>query len=72
MRKKGELSSFDVDLGSTHELTRVAAVLKAIGDTWDPAAVYTGETEAYRLLYSGLSAEQQAIYDELAAAGLLP
>ena len=31
-----------------------------------------GEDEAYRLLYSGLDAEQQATYDMLVAAEVLP
>lgn len=30
-----------------------------------------GEADAYRLLYSGLDAEQQATYDALVAAGVL-
>jgi hypothetical protein len=60
-----------------HDLTldetrRRAAVLAAIGDDWDPVAVLAQEDEAYRMLYSGLDAEQQRVYDELVAAGVLP
>lgn len=60
-----------------HDLTldetrRRAAVLAAIGDDWDPVAVLAREDEAYRMLYSGLDAEQQRVYDELVAAGVLP
>jgi hypothetical protein len=48
----------NVDL-SSHELLRRAHVLDALGPDWD-------------LLYSGLSAEQQRVYDELVSAGVLP
>ncbi|MGH3903566.1 MAG: DUF6400 family protein [Pseudonocardiaceae bacterium] len=64
------LVSFDVDL-TAHEGTRLAAVLDAIGPHWDPVEIYTGETEAHRMLYSDLDAEQQASYDLLVAEGVL-
>jgi hypothetical protein len=54
------------------EIRRRTAVLAAIGDDWDPVAVLAQEDEAYRMLYSGLDAEQQRIYDELVAAGVFP
>ncbi|KOU56423.1 hypothetical protein ADK57_42270 [Streptomyces sp. MMG1533] len=60
-----------VDLTS-HELLRRAHVLDALGPDWDPVAVLRGEEAAYELLYSGLSPEQQRVYDELVAAGVLP
>ena len=65
------LVPFDVDL-TAHEGIRLVAVLDAIGPYWDPVAVYTGETEAHRMLYSGLDADQQASYDMLVAEGVLP
>ncbi|MFF7969834.1 DUF6400 family protein [Streptomyces sp. NPDC007905] len=62
---------FVVDLTS-HEMLRRTHVLAALGPDWDPVAALRGEEEAYDLLYSGLSAEQQRLYDELVAAGVLP
>ncbi|WP_093781742.1 DUF6400 family protein [Streptomyces sp. yr375] len=60
-----------VDL-SAHEMLRRAHVLDALGPDWDPLAALRGEEAAYELLYSGLSAEQQRVYDELVSAGVLP
>lgn len=54
------------------EARRRTAVLAALGENWDPVAVLAQEEEAYRMLYSGLDAEQQRVYDELVAAGVLP
>ncbi|MFE7835449.1 DUF6400 family protein [Streptomyces sp. NPDC057474] len=62
---------FGVDL-SSHELLRRAHVLAALGSDWDPVAALRGEEAAYDLLYSGLDAEQQRVYDELVSAGVLP
>ncbi|MFI6767353.1 DUF6400 family protein [Streptomyces sp. NPDC050355] len=62
---------FELDL-TEHEARRRTEVLAALGDTWDPIAVMEGEAEANRLLYSGLDADQQATYDMLVAAGVLP
>ncbi|MFF6783421.1 DUF6400 family protein [Streptomyces sp. NPDC012510] len=62
---------FTVDL-SSHEMLRRAHVLDALGSDWDPVAALRGEEEAYELLYSGLGPEQQRVYDELVAAGVLP
>jgi hypothetical protein len=61
----------------SHDLTldearRRAAVLEAIGDGWDPVAVLAEEELAWDMLYSDLDADQQRIYDELVAAGVLP
>lgn len=61
----------DLDLTS-HEMLRRAHVLDALGDDWDPVAALRDEQAAYRLLYSGLDAEQRRVYDELVAAGVLP
>ncbi|MHA4853285.1 DUF6400 family protein [Rhodococcus sp. MSC1_016] len=63
--------SFALDL-TLDEARRRTAVLEAIGDDWNPVAVLAEEERAYDLLYSGLDAEQQRIYDELVAAGVLP
>jgi hypothetical protein len=54
------------------EARRRSAVLDAIGDDWDPIAVLADEETAYDMLYSGLDDEQQRIYDNLVAAGVLP
>ncbi|MGW0841728.1 DUF6400 family protein [Streptomyces sp. NPDC002787] len=61
----------DVDL-SSHEMLRRAHVLAALGSDWDPLAALRGEEAAYELLYSGLDAEQQRVYDQLVEAGVLP
>lgn len=62
---------FAVDL-SAHEMLRRAHVLDALGPDWDPGEALRGEEEAYELLYSGLDAEQQRVYDDLVSAGVLP
>lgn len=62
--------SFDVDL-TAHEGIRLAAVLDAVGDRWDPVEVHAGEAEARRLLYANLDGDQQAQFDQLVAAGVL-
>ncbi|MBB5161359.1 DUF6400 family protein [Mycobacterium sp. AZCC_0083] len=54
------------------EARRRSAVLAAVGDDWDPVAVLAEEEHAYDMLYADLDAEQQRIYDELVAAGVLP
>jgi Family of unknown function (DUF6400) len=54
------------------EARRRAAVLEAIGDDWDPITVLGEEEKAYEMLYSGLDADQQRIYDHLVSAGVLP
>ncbi|MEE1760908.1 DUF6400 family protein [Streptomyces sp. SP18BB07] len=64
-------ADLDIDLTS-HEMLRRAHVLDALGDDWDPVAALRDEETAYRLLYSGLDAEQRRVYDELVAAGVLP
>lgn len=46
--------------------------MAALGPDWDPVEVLLGEEAAYDLLYSGLDADQQRIYDDLVAAGVLP
>ncbi|MEV7382773.1 DUF6400 family protein [Streptomyces lydicus] len=62
---------FAFDL-TEHEARRRTEVLAALGDAWDPVAVMNAELEAHRLLYSDLDADQQATYDRLVAAGVLP
>ncbi|MEU6089551.1 DUF6400 family protein [Streptomyces sp. NPDC047085] len=68
---ESEPVGFVVDL-TAHEMLRRTHALAALGPDWDPVAALRGEEEAYDLLYSGLDAEQQRIYDELVAAGVLP
>ncbi len=53
-------------------MLRRAHVLAALGPDWDPVTALRGEEEAYALLYSGLSVEQQRLYDDLVSAGVLP
>lgn len=53
-------------------MLRRAQVTAALGPDWDPLEVLLGEEAAYDLLYSGLDADQQRVYDELVAAGVLP
>ncbi|MFF1601605.1 DUF6400 family protein [Streptomyces mirabilis] len=65
------LVDFSVDL-SAQEVQRQAQVLAALGPDWDPMEVMRGEEAAYDLLYSGLDVEQQRLYDDLVAAGVLP
>ncbi|APU44920.1 hypothetical protein BSL84_33535 [Streptomyces sp. TN58] len=62
---------FAVDLTS-QEVLRRAQVMEALGSGWDPVEVLLGEEAAYDLLYSGLDAEQQRLYDDLVTAGVLP
>ncbi|MFI0218176.1 DUF6400 family protein [Streptomyces lydicus] len=62
---------FAFDL-TEHEAWRRTEVLAALGDAWDPVAVMNAELEAHQLLYSDLDADQQATYDRLVAAGVLP
>ncbi|MFB9963240.1 DUF6400 family protein [Sinosporangium siamense] len=62
---------FEYDL-TLDETRRRAAVLAAMGPSWDPLTTLRAEEEAYALLYSGLDADQQATYDMLVAAGVLP
>ncbi|RKT02465.1 hypothetical protein BX286_0370 [Streptomyces sp. 3211.6] len=66
-----EPADFSVDLTS-QEILRRAQVMAALGPDWDPLEVLRGEEEAYDLLYSGLDAQQQRLYDDLVAAGVLP
>ncbi|OKK17715.1 hypothetical protein AMK16_20535 [Streptomyces sp. CB00455] len=65
------MADFTVDLTS-QEVLRRAQVMAALGPDWDPIEVLRGEEAAYALLYSGLDAEQQRVYDDLVAAGVLP
>ena len=63
--------AFAYDL-TLDEARRRAAVVEAIGEDWDPLEVMAEEDRAYAMLYSGLDDEQQRIYDDLVAAGVLP
>ncbi len=65
------IHAFDIDL-TREEARRQAEVVAALGAEWDPLAVIEGEREAYRMLYSGLDAEQSEVYRRLVAAGVLP
>ncbi len=64
-----ELMPFTFDL-TEHEIRRMTAVLEAMPD-WDPIAVLAAEVEAHSLLYSGLTAEQQTVFDLLCEEGVL-
>ncbi|MDT5089015.1 MAG: hypothetical protein QOG47_1722 [Mycobacterium sp.] len=63
--------AFAYDLTSD-EARRRAAILEAVGDDWDPLEVLAEEDRAYTMLYSDLDDDQQQIYDDLVAAGVLP
>jgi uncharacterized protein DUF6400 len=63
--------AFAYDL-TLDEARRRAAILEAIGDDWDPVEVLAQEDRAYALLYSNLDDDQQRVYDDLVAAGVLP
>jgi Family of unknown function (DUF6400) len=63
--------AFAYDL-TLDEARRRAAVLEAIGEDWDPVEVLAQEDRAYAMLYSNLDDDQQRIYDDLVAAGVLP
>ncbi len=63
--------NFAYDL-TMDEARRRSAVLEALGDDWDPVAVLAEQERAYDMLYSNLDDQQQRIYDELVAAGVLP
>ncbi|WEO93318.1 DUF6400 family protein [Streptomyces sp. FXJ1.172] len=65
------LACFDLDF-TAHEIERRAQVLAALGPDWDPVEALRGEEQAYDLLYAGLNAEQQRLYDDLVTAGVLP
>ncbi|MFH8342387.1 DUF6400 family protein [Streptomyces sp. AM6-12] len=67
----GRPVEFSVDL-TAHEMLRRAHVMDAVGPTWDPVTALRDEDAARDLLYSDLDEEQQRIYDELVAAGVLP
>lgn len=65
------------DLDFVYDLTldearRRSAVLEAMGDAWDPAAVLAEEQQAYDMLYTDLDDQQQRVYDDLVRAGVLP
>ncbi|HEY2199889.1 MAG TPA: DUF6400 family protein [Mycobacterium sp.] len=63
--------AFAYDL-TLDEVRRRTAVVEAIGADWDPLEVLAEEDRAYAMLYSGLDDQQQRIFDDLVAAGVLP
>ena len=63
--------AFAYDL-TLDEARRRTAVLEAIGVDWDPVEVLAQEDRAWAMLYSDLDDDQQRIYDDLVAAGVLP
>ena len=71
MAAEADRLAFAYDL-TLDEARRRAAVLGAIGDDWDPVEVLAQEDRAYAMLYSDLDDDQQRIYDDLVAAGVLP
>ena len=71
MAAEADHLAFAYDL-TLDEARRRAAVLEAIGDDWDPVEVLAQEDRAYALLYSNLDDDQQRVYDDLVAAGVLP
>jgi hypothetical protein len=71
MAAQADHLAFAYDL-TFDEARRRAAILKAIGDDWDPVEVLAQEDRAWAMLYSDLDDDQQRIYDDLVAAGVLP
>ncbi|HEY4792671.1 MAG TPA: DUF6400 family protein [Mycobacterium sp.] len=71
MAAEADHLAFAYDL-TLDEARRRAAVLDAIGDDWDPVEVLAQEDRAWAMLYSNLDDDQQRIYDDLVAAGVLP
>ncbi|HYY00733.1 MAG TPA: DUF6400 family protein [Mycobacterium sp.] len=71
MAAEADHLAFAYDL-TLDEARRRAAIVEAIGDHWDPAEVLAQEDRAYAMLYSDLDDDQQRIYDDLVAAGVLP
>lgn len=71
MAAEADHLKFAYDL-TLDEARRRAAMLEAIGDDWDPVEVLAQEDRAYAMLYSNLDDDQQSIYDDLVAAGVLP
>ncbi|MDQ2708805.1 MAG: DUF6400 family protein [Actinomycetota bacterium] len=61
--------AFSWDL-TGHELRRLAATLDGMPD-WQPATALRLETEAYRMLMSGLDDDQRAVHRMLVEAGVL-
>ena len=71
MAAEADQLTFAYDL-TLDEARRRAAVVEAIGDDWDPVEVLAQEDRAWAMLYSNLDENQQRIYDDLVAAGVLP
>lgn len=71
MAAEADHLAFAYDL-TLDEARRRAAIVEAIGDRWDPGEVLAQEDRAYAMLYSDLDDDQQRIYDDLVAAGVLP
>jgi hypothetical protein len=71
MAAQADHLAFAYDL-TLDEARRRAAILEAIGDDWDPVEVLAQEDRAWAMLYSDLDDDQQRIYDDLVAAGVLP
>ncbi len=71
MAAEADHLAFAYDL-TLDEARRRSAVLDAIGDDWDPVEVLAQEDRAWAMLYSDLDDDQQRIYDDLVAAGVLP
>ena len=71
MAAEADHLAFAYDL-TLDEARRRAAIVEAIGDDWDPAEVLAQEDRAWAMLYSNLDDDQQRIYDDLVAAGVLP
>lgn len=64
------LTPMEFDLTS-HELTRLSAVLAACAADLDLLTMHANECDARRLLYSGLDPEQRRIHQQLTEAGIL-
>ncbi|MEV6206088.1 DUF6400 family protein [Kitasatospora sp. NPDC051914] len=65
------VASFVFDV-TADEIRRRSLAAASLGPNRDIAEEERREAEAYALLYSGLDAEQQRLYDDLVTAGVLP
>jgi hypothetical protein len=59
-----------IDL-TTHEHIRLAAVLEALGDDFNPLETMEAEHAARVLLYDNLDPAQLVIYNQLVRSGVL-
>ncbi|MFJ2598462.1 DUF6400 family protein [Streptomyces erythrochromogenes] len=65
------MTDFTIDL-TPQEALRRTQLTQTPDPHWNPIEVLHGEETAYNLLYSRLNPQQQALYNNLPTAGILP